>query len=435
MSLPALYRMKTKTKFFKFWGRWSAVLAPACVVVNSHADGVEGTSTGTSTVAKGGTDLAWSSYPLGATANNSTDYGYLESPQFNLSVDTGLLSGHPDQPGVSNNDSDYSLRASPNGVIASPFKDVPFSIGVTVIPESMLLSDWNYMDPSGGLDGGPSHSYQDDASEIFLLRSALGAAVQINERLSLGASVGLLYNNNPFVAPNVFQDLSPAGDLPYDSANTLWNFQSAGVGWNVMVGLVFKATSDVQFGLSYRSASAINSTGNPSGDPFAQFDPRNVWVFDYNEDIKDKFPKQWSGGASWKFSPKWRADMQVDWINWYNAFEVLPFVGYNWGNTKSGTGFSADTFVYRAGLEYELNDRLALRAGYAYGQNPMPDSTFLPMTGDIMEHTVNVGIGYHWRRLHVDLAYQYALPMTQNISNNPVDVTSHMVALSAGIRF
>jgi opacity protein-like surface antigen len=426
--------MKSKTKLFKFWGRWSAVVAPACVVVNSHADGIEGNGSSTHSSTTGGANFTWTSDSIAANAVDPTSFGYLNSPDFNLSVNAGLLNNNSEKSGVSSFDLENSLRAFPEGVVAYPVKALPVTIVLSVAPGSTSLSDWRYVDLPGGLSGNSAYGDQSYIPEIVLLRSALGASVQISDRLSVGASVGLLYNENPLVEPNVFQDLSSSGDLPYENTRTLWNFQSAGVGWNVMVGLVFKATSDVQFGLSYRSAAAVTSTGN-NGDPFAQFVPRNMWVFDYNSDIKYRFPKEWSTGASWNFSPKWRADLQVDWISWYNAFEVLPFVGYTWGNTTYNENNWGDSLVYRAGLEYELNDRLDLRAGYAYGQNPVPDSTFLPMTAETMEHTFSVGIGYHWRRLHMDLAYQYALPVSQNASNSLVDATSHMVALTAGVRF
>jgi len=97
------------------------------------------------------------------------------------------------------------------------------------------------------------------------------------------------------------------------------------------------------------------------------------------------------------------------------------------------------------GFEYELTERFSLRAGYAYGDSPVPDSTLLPLTAAIMEHTFTAGVGYHWRWLQVDLAYQYALPATQNIgvsglrsgeySNSSTEVSAHLIALTAGIRF
>jgi len=102
-------------------------------------------------------------------------------------------------------------------------------------------------------------------------------------------------------------------------------------------------------------------------------------------------------------------------------------------------------FVYRAGMEYSVTPNLDLRAGYCYGGSPVPDSTLTPMTAAIMEHTLTAGLGYHWDRYRVDVAYQYDIPATQNIatsgllsgeySNSSIKVSAHVFALTTTVRF
>jgi len=86
-----------------------------------------------------------------------------------------------------------------------------------------------------------------------------------------------------------------------------------------------------------------------------------------------------------------------------------------------------------------------LRAGYCYGNSPVPTSTLTPMTAAIMEHTFTTGIGYRWKQFQIDFAYQYDLPVTQNIgtssllsgeySNSSVKVSAQTFALTTTMRF
>jgi long-chain fatty acid transport protein len=434
-----------------------ALFLLAITVAQTRADGIQGNGVGARSMAMGGADVAWASDPLGAMAINPGALGFLSAPELDLGADAGLLNGHFSKPGVAGGDLDSSLRAFPDGAMAYPFAKLPVTVGLSVVPDSLLVADWHYTDPPGGLGGKTSYGYQQDKSEIVLLRSALGLAVRINSKLSLGLSAGLLYNENRLITPYIFQNLSPAGDAKYDGAKTLLNLHTTGLGWNLMAGILYQATTNWQFGASYTTAASIDTTGTANGDPYAQFGvPRGPLAFHYDAQVNNQFPQQASAGASWKFLPRWRAAAQVDWINWSDSFDGLPVIlthGSNHTvNSVLGANFSdgiplnwSDEFVYRVGLEYDVTDRLALRAGYAYGQSPVPDSTLMPLTAAILEHTFTAGFGYRWRWLTVDVAYQYSLPATQNVgasqirageyANSSTEVSAHLFALTAGIRF
>jgi long-chain fatty acid transport protein len=149
--------------------------------------------------------------------------------------------------------------------------------------------------------------------------------------------------------------------------------------------------------------------------------------------------------------------LQVDWINWSDAFDDLPITLRN-GSNADLNGFAGsstlqdtppldwrDRFVYRVGVEYAVTPQVTVRGGYAYGKSPVPDATLTPLTAAIMEHSLGVGVGYRHRRFLVDFAYQYSLPAAQRVgqsallsgeySNSRVEVEVHWLALTAGIEF
>jgi len=349
----------------------------------------------------------------------------------------------------------------PEGAFGFPLGKWPVTLGLSFVPESSLDADWHYLDPPGGLKGTTSYGYQQDKSEILVLRSALGAAVKIGSKFSIGASAGLIYNDNQLDTPYIFQNLQPGPGGPknagLDGAKTLLRLHTAGFGANAQTGMLFRATTNLQFGVAYESETHVKSSGNASGDPSVQFGlPPGSLPFHYDADVRNVFPQNVSAGLSWKFCPQWRLALQADWIDWADAFHTLPVSlsgGNNAGvNAALGSSFTdliplnwKDEFVYRAGFEFNVTTNFTLRAGYSFGGSPVPDSTLTPMTAAIMENTLTAGVGYGWSRYRVDLAYQYSFPATQNVgtsglrsgeySDSSTEVSMHVLALTVGVRF
>jgi long-chain fatty acid transport protein len=422
-----------------------------------QADGIYGNGTSARSMGMAGADVAWASDPLSAMTANPASLANLTNSEVNLGALAGLVDGHFAKPGVSSGDLDTTPQALPEGAIAIPVKKWPITIGLSVAPDSTLLANWHYYDPPGGLGGGTSYGYQQEESEILVLRSALGVGVKLNSQLSLGLSVGLLYNENRLKAPYTFQNLqssSNPGIGGVDGAKTLLDLQTSGFGWDIQAGLIFQATTNLQFGVSYQSEATLDTTGDADGNPSAQFGAS--LPFHYDANVENKFPQTVTAGLSWKFYPQWRLALQMDWVNWASAFNTLPVRLSNGNNPTVNSVLAAnfqdgiplnwqDSFVHRAGIEYAVTENFSLRAGYCYGQNPVPDSTLLPLTAAIMEHTISVGAGYSIGRFTFDLAYQYSPPAKETVgasqilsgeySNSSTEVSAHVLAFTTGIRF
>jgi long-chain fatty acid transport protein len=434
------------------------LLAALCLPSMARANGVYDNGVGARSMAMGGADVAWANDPLGAMGVNPAGLAFLTGPELNLGAIGGFLQGHFEKPGVSSGNLDGSPNALPEGAFAIPIPNVPIVVGLSFVPESSLWADWHYNDPPGGL-GGISYGDQKEKSEIINLRSALGIAGQITPELSMGASVGLVYNKNELIAPYIFQNLQSGapGNSGLDGAKTLLDLHTSGLGWNAQVGIMWKPTPDLQVGVSYESATTIVSSGDATGDPSLQFGaPQGTLPFHYDANVTNTLPQQVRWGVSWKFHPQWRLALQMDWIDWSDAFSSLPLSFHNGSNpgvnAALGSSFSEssplnwkDEFVYRVGLEYNVTENLTLRAGYSYGSSPVPNSTLTPLTAAILEHTVTAGVGYHWKQFEVDVAYQYYLPATQNIgtsallsgeySNSSVTASAHEFAITTTVHF
>jgi len=442
-----------------YWAQ-KQTLFSLCFVAGTafvQAGGIYGNGNSARSMGMAGADVAWAKDPLSAMTANPAALANLTNYEVDLGAMAGLVDGHFSKPGVSSGDLDTAPQAIPEGAIAVPLKKWPVTIGLSVTPDSTLLANWHYYDPPGGLDGTTSYGYQQDESEILVLRSALGAGAKLNSKLSLGFSVGLLYNENRLKAPYTFQNLQSSANPGIggaDGAKTLLDLQTSGFGWDLQAGLIFAATTNLQFGLAYKSEATVDTTGNANGNPSAQFGVS--LPFHYDADVENKFPQMVTAGMSWQFHPQWRLALQLDWVNWANAFNTLPVRLSDGNNATVNSVLAADfqdgiplnwedSFVYRAGLEYAIAENFSLRAGYCYGQNPVPNSTLLPLTAAILEHTISVGAGYSIGRFTFDLAYQYSLPSKENVgssqilsreySNSSTEVSAHVLAFTTGIRF
>ena len=416
-----------------------------------RADGIDDNGIGARSMALGGADVAWASDPLGAMAVNPAGLAFQTGPTMNLGGVGGFLNGHYQKEDLASGNLDTQPQALPEGAFAMPIGKLPIVVGISFVPESMSLANWNYGDTPGRQ--GVSYGAQNEKSEIINLRSALGIAGQITSQFSMGASVGLIYNKNELNAPYIFQNLQ-SGNNGVDGAKTLLNLQTEGLGWNAQVGFLYKVTPDVQVGLSYESPTTIVSTGDAWGNPSAQFGAS--LPFHYDATVTNTLPQEVRGGVSWQITPQWRLSTQVDWIDWADAFHNLPMQFRNGSNgtvnSVLGSSFTESVpldwkseFVYRAGVEYDVIPNLALRAGYCYGSSPVPDSTLTPLTAAIFQHTFTCGVGYHWDRYRIDAAYQYYLPASQSIgqsglqsgeySNSTTTVSAHEFALTTTVEF
>jgi long-chain fatty acid transport protein len=415
--------------------------------LTAGANGIYRDGVGAQSISMGGADVAWAAGPLGALGQNPAGLGMQSSDGGGLDVGIfgGWANGEFIKQNVSNGSLDQSFNALPEAALALPVGKTPVTVGLAFVPDALMSANWHYVDPAGGL-GGVSYGDQADKSVIGVLRTALGAGVSLGEHWSVGGSIGVLYNQNELVTPYVFQT-TPG----LQGAKTLLNLSTSGWGVNGQLGVMFRPIDTLQFGLSYTTKSTVDSHGSASGNAGVQLGVPS-FPFNYDAEVNNVFPQMVSGGASWKFLPNWRLALQLDWIDWAGAFSQLPVELSNGSNPGLPSSLSdkiplewKDEFVYRGGLEYSLTTNIDLRGGYSYGHSPVPNETLSPLTAAITENAVSAGLGWHWDRYHVDVAYEWDLPTQQSVgtssllsgeySNSSVKVGIQWIALTAGIKF
>lgn len=434
----------------------------ASVFGSAMAQGIYRNGIGARSVALAGADVAYAEGPLAAMALNPAGMSTLSGPSADASLLGGILNGeftNAANPGGAKLDD--GLRVGGEGAFAMPLG--PVVIGLSIIPEAPLSADWTYNDTDPDGPGGSLVSYgnQRHKSEILVLRSALGLSWKISDQFSVGASLGLIYNDNTLIGPYIFQTQPALAGL-----KTLLNLNTSGFGFDGNFGAIWRPTETLQVGVAYKTPSTVESSGDADGDATVQaqeaFDPAppfpaGTGAFHYDAEVINHFPQVLSAGLSWKALPKLRLAGQVDWMNWSDAFDNLQVNLRNGSNgTINGLVGSPnmkdeaplnweDQWVLRAGAEYDLSESWQLRGGYSWANSPVPDAFLLPLVAAIAEHTFGVGAGWKHGRFSIDAAYQYSIPAEQNVtasglrsgeySNSRVEVSAHAFAITGGVRF
>ncbi len=131
----------------------------------------------------------------------------------------------------------------------------------------------------------------------------------------------------------------------------------------------------------------------------------------------------------------------VEWTNW-SLFDTFDIVDRSTGAVLSSTAYHwTDSWLFAIGGEYKYSDTLTFRAGYAYEDSPVPDSTRGVRVPDNNRHWLSIGASWvagEWLTLHAGYSHLFVKDGDVNITT-PVPFTAtyknhvNIVAVSATV--
>ncbi len=429
----------------------AAAVLLACSVASAASLYQDGA--GARAMSMGGAGTAVAADPLSALFDNPAALSDLKDWTAQAGVNGALVQGSFHN--RVNRDADLD-EVGAIGEFAAVIPLGPVRLGLGINPDIAARVRWHYEDAPGGADGATSYGFRRNESSILLLRSAVGASWQVLPSLSVGATVGLLYNRNELHTPYVFQS-----QRVLRTAKTLLDLDTDGLGWNAQGALRWRPIPALSLNVVYTSSSRVGTDGRATGNAGVQLANLGLGAaqrdFAYDAQVTNEFPQQVSAGVAWEGIPKWTLSAQFDWINWSDAFDTLP-VRLTHGSNADLNGLVGsarlnddtplrwrDQYVERIGLERTLGEHWSVRAGYAYGNNPVPAGTLTPLTAAIMEHLITAGVGFRMGRFQVDGAYQFYVPASGRVrrselaageySNSVTEVTIQSLNLSVAVKF
>ncbi|MDQ2659280.1 MAG: outer membrane protein transport protein [Verrucomicrobiota bacterium] len=427
--------------------------------LSATAAGLFGDGLDARTIAVGGAEAAQTGSAIAAMNSNPAALSGSSQNQFEVNLGGTYVDADFDRTRGGNAHFNRWSAYIPAAAIAiAGPKNFPVHFGLAVLPDFMAEVDWRYRDVPGGLGGLTSYGEQTNRSRIISLRTNIGLSVAVSRWFSIGASGGAIYSEDRLHAPYIFQSQPVLAGF-----KTLLDLQADGFGPAFNFGAQFRPTDKLTIGLSYRPKTVLHSSGNASGNASAQLqalgrgfalvDPN----FEYEAEVRTVMPQVASIAVEWQAWPRLRVIGGFDWIDWSDAFDRLV-INLKHGSNPAingvvGSDFMTDIaplhwrdqFVPRAGLEFAVTDQIKLRGGYSYARSVVPSSTLSPLNAAIFEHKLSLGAGYQNGRYHTDLAWLWALPVTEHIgqsalldgeySNSSIRVTQHSFQWTAGIDF
>ena len=268
-------------------------------------------------------------------------------------------------------------------------------------------------------DNGPFR-YMVTRASLAVFNIQPTVAYQINEQLSLGAGV------------NIYDaTLSQHVNTP-PPLDGHFHFSGDGQAVGGTAGLMWKITPQHTVGVVYRSPFSVNFKGNTDLNVLGQPPVHG--------DTSIQFPQSIAGGYAFRPIKRLKLEADVEWTNWDTLNQVTLHAP---GSLVNGTPTSfnwKDSMYYEFGAQYDVDDHWAVRGGYIYSVNTVPDATFSPTVPDSNRHVFSVGFGYTETRFSVDIVYQYSLSEDNTVNNGTAasgtwTSDGHAVMVTSSMRF
>ena len=235
--------------------------------------------------------------------------------------------------------------------------------------------------------------------------------------------------------PNSQFSVGLAAHVDYSTLD-LGSGSSSGYGFGAQLGIIYHPLDRLSLGATYTTPQKITYS--------------NVTDFDgngKNDNLDLEAPQQVGLGVSFDLLPgKLLLELDGKWINWANA---AGYKDFDW----------EDQWVFGLGVQYKATDKLILRAGYNYANNPLKthngfigtnlvqvQGKFLPayyyetfrIIGfpAITKSHITLGIGYEFTSrfsAHVGYTYGFGESISENgtaLNGQPVRLESNLTEMS-----
>lgn len=392
-----------------------AMLIPTTV---QATNGMYLTGYGAEVVGRGGANLAIADRSL---AINFNPAGIAQLQGHHLTYSLSILAPIMEHENLVNpvTDAEDNLFPLPAITYVRGSKDSPWSWGIGFVAQGGMGARYKGVNTFFG-------TRDEIFSEVRFMTFTPTLAYEVNEDMALGATFNIGYGD---VAFRFYPETSFFNtQAPEQSFFGIRMEEAGGLQYNLRLGWWWRAHPRFNIGLIYQSETESDFE---SGDTEINFTnhPFLGQKVRYESDVDGfTFAAQAGIGFAVKATDKLQIAFDIKRYFWDDAIDnilvtasdpevmgappevVIPFV-FNW----------EDQWVLALGGDYRVSDKLTLRAGYNYGENPVPDETLTPLFPATVEH--HVSIGFSWLSGHrtYELALEHAFDKEQTNGNfNPM---------------
>jgi long-chain fatty acid transport protein len=252
-----------------------------------------------------------------------------------------------------------------------------------------------------------------------LVKVLPGVAYQVNDQLSIGATLGVAFSQAELEGPFY------PNSLPLAGVPTKFDLLANGVAPTGSVGLQYKLTPRTTIGACYTEETRFRLDGTVRADVMVAAPPVPPISSNFDAEVDLVWPRSFGVGFRHEVCECRRFSADVIWYDWSHAFDELDIKLTN----SSHPAFAAfgpqlrdslpmdweDSVSIRLGYEWEPVAANIFRAGYVFHNSPVSDSTLNPYLDGVLTHALSAGYSRQYERYVLNAAYQYSFSPEREI--------------------
>jgi long-chain fatty acid transport protein len=290
----------------------------------------------------------------------------------------------------------------PSAYFAFPINE-KWSFGFATFSNYNVRNNYDTAYPAGIVTGQRS---------LFTYEINPNAAVKLTDKLYLGFGVSAIHGNYKLATNYGAQN-------PTNPSQIYQDFSGTGLGFRYDIGALYKINKDHQFGLSYRSATEIETEGD-----FTTLARNNDLIFQDTTTLSMAVPSETTLSGFHQLDPRLAIQYSLAWYGWEN----LDYISVSHADCPANPDFdlpqgqcliesvnAEDSWKFAFAVSYKLNDVILLRSG-ASTEKATESATFsIPFD---KKTNFSVGLTYFASRsLSFDMGLTYARYETSRIKD------------------
>lgn len=313
------------------------------------------------------------------------------------------------------------LFIAPNLYATYTLEALPLTLGLGVNSIYPLAKSWDN-----------SSAFRNQIQEIAVKPiNFQPTAAYLFEGLNLSVAAGLdITHAIVTMSKSVYVADASNGNQPVELGLMGLDGTATDLGYNL--GLKWKPLKELSFGVAYRSEVTLHIDGDANFLATSQAGAATIGqsaTFNsYNSQTRATspvsttitLPDSLAFGVSWQPTEKLTFELDAERTGW-SSLQELEFnfhnAQFNNFNNKPEPKKWHDAWCYKLGGQYAVNKNLDLRAGVAYDNNPIPDSTLGPMLPDSDRYNFTLGSGLHNEHFSLDFAYMLVHWLDRTVNN------------------
>lgn len=274
--------------------------------------------------------------------------------------------------------------------------------------------------------------YLSTTSSLFSTNVRPVIAARLQPWLSVSAGIDYVYLDTKL------ENKIPLGENPDGHQE----FSGDGDGWGFNLGLLIDPAENWAVGAFYRSEVEVDIGGDIdfSLPPI----PESSFFRDGSGNTSVTLPQQVMAGIAYSGFQNIILEAGLRWEDWESFEDIV--IELDSGLAKVLKRGWKSTFAVNAGVRYQLSRRVAVLAGYLYGEDAVPSEVLDPSLPDSDTHLFSTGTEIIFGRASLALAYGYQM-LEDRDKNNEIGAAIgaaangsyrtdlHLLGASAGYRF